>query len=340
VKIGIVNDRPMAVEALRRAIALKPEHQVIWVAADGTQAVELCTHSTPDLVLMDLVMPAMDGVEATRRIMMRTPCAILVVTSAGIQSNRAFEAMGCGALDAVDTPGLGAADLHKAAAPLLVKIDSVARMLESASDARAPVLRPRSIVTRRVRHDRLVVIGASAGGPAAVSRVLRNLPADFPAAIALVQHIDEQFAAGMAQWLNDQTALTVRLASEGDRLVPGTVTMAGTNRHLVFKSADRIGYSPEPADCVYRPSIDVFFQSVSEYWPGEVIGVLLTGMGRDGAVGLRALKNQGHYTIAQDESSSAVYGMPKAAARLNAAVDILSLDRIPSQLVSAITCAK
>jgi len=340
VRIGIVNDRPLAVEALRRAVALRPEHHVIWVARHGGEAVQLCAKTTPDLVLMDLIMPEMDGVEATRRIMASTPCAILIVTaSVGANSRRAFEAMGYGALDAVDTPGLGSADPERSAAPLLTKIETAGRMLNHERGVRRLERHPHAR-RRLTASDRLVAIGASAGGPAAVATVLRGLPKDFPAAIVVIQHVDAQFAAGMATWLGQQTALTVRVAVEGDRLAPGTVLLAGTNNHLVLKGADRVGYDEEPSEYTYRPSVDVFFQSVSHHWPGEAVGVLLTGMGRDGAVGLRALRNQGHRTIAQDEASSVVYGMPKAAARLQAAVDILPVDRIAPQLLEIVTCAK
>ena len=337
--IGIANDQPLAVEALRRVIALKPEHHVIWVARHGGEAVELCSKTPPQLVLMDLIMPQMDGVEATRRIMAGTPCPILIVTaSVGANSRRAFEAMGHGALDAVDTPAIGAADRQQSVARLLTKIETIERMLDQHRGFRH--VDTRRHTRRRAGGDRLVAIGASAGGPAALATVLRGLPRDFPAAVVIVQHVDEQFAPGMATWLGQQTALPVKVAAEGDRLVPGTVLLAGTDNHLVLKGADRVGYEVEPADYSYRPSVDVLFQSVSHNWPGEVIGVLLTGMGRDGAVGLRALRNQGHHTIAQDEASSAVYGMPKAAAKLHAAVDILPVDRIATRLMGIVTCTK
>jgi two-component system response regulator WspF len=339
VKIGIVNYRPLAVDALRRAIALKPEHQIIWVAGHGGEAVELCAKTRPHLVLMDLIMPEMDGVEATRRIMASTPCPILIVTaSVGANSRRAFEAMGHGALDAVDTPAIGSADRQQSVARLLAKIETVERMLDHKRGVRHADAQPHA--RRPVGSDRLVAIGASAGGPAALATVLRGLPHDFPAAVVIVQHVDEQFAPGMATWLGQHTALTVRVAAEGDRLAPGTVLLAGTSNHLVLKGSDRVGYDVEPTEYSYRPSVDVLFQSVSHHWPGDVIGVLLTGMGHDGAVGLRALRNQGHHTIAQDEASSAVYGMPKAAARLQAAVEILPVDRIAPRLMGIVTCAK
>jgi chemotaxis response regulator CheB len=337
--IGIVNDRPLAVEALRRVLALNPEHQVIWVASNGGEAVELCAKTRPQLVLMDLIMPEMDGVEATRRIMASTPCPILIVTqSVGANSRRAFEAMGHGALDAVDTPAIGSADRQQSVARLLAKIDTVGRLLDQKRGFRQ--VEAHRNPRRTSGGDRLLAIGASAGGPAALATVLRGLPKDFPAAIVIVQHVDEQFAPGMATWLGQQIALPVRIAAEGDRLRPGTVLLAGTSNHLVLKGADRVGYEVEPTEYSYCPSVDVLFQSVSHHWSGEVIGLLLTGMGRDGAVGLRALRNQGHHTIAQDEASSAVYGMPKAAAKLQAAVDILPVDCIAPRLMGIVACAK
>lgn len=328
-KIGIVNDTPFSVMALRRTLALKPELQVIWIAQNGAQAVEMCAKETPDLVLMDLIMPVMDGIEATRRIMSSTPCAILIVTaSVGSNAARVFEAMGHGALDAVSTPELGT---ETGAAPFLAKINILGKLI----DDRVPSDdNPLARTLPRRRSEKLVVIGASAGGPAAVGSVLRGLPKDFPAAVVLVQHVDEHFAAGMAEWLGKGCQLPVRVAQEGDRLVPGVVLLAGTGDHLKLRKADQLGYSPEPRDHAYRPSVDVFFHSVSDCWPGEVVGVLLTGMGRDGAQGLKSLRDKGHFTIAQDQATSAVYGMPKAAAALDAATEILPVDAIAQKLVA------
>lgn len=280
-RIAIVNDMPLAVEALRRALSFEPAHQVVWVASNGLEAVQRCAELTPDLILMDLIMPVMDGVEATRQIMAETPCAIVIVT-VDRQANvsRVFEAMGHGALDVVDTPPLGVGNPKDAAAPLLRKILNIGWLIgQRGTRVRAETLPARASGKRQS----LVAIGSSAGGPAALEILLKGLPRDFPAAIVLVQHVDQVFAAGMAEWLSSASGLPVRLAREGE--------------------------------------------------PPQSGVVLLTGMGRDGAQGLKLLREQGYLTIAQDQQSSAVYGMPKAAAAIDAAVEIRPLDRIAPRLL-------
>ena len=328
-KIGIVNDLPLAVTALQRAVAQDPSLQVIWVAANWAEAVARCAEDLPDLVLMDLMMPVMNGVEATRRIMASTPCAIVVVTSDVLHHTSAvFEAMGHGALDAVDTPRLGAE--VGAAAPLLRKIKNIGWLLRDRVRAE-----PAAAVTPTATSapTPLLALGASAGGPATLAQLLSALPADFPAGIVMVQHVDATFAPGMAAWLDEQSALTVRLAQPGDSPRPGVALLAGTNDHLALDERGRLYYTPEPLAFLYRPSIDVFFDSVVQHWTQQAAAVLLTGMGRDGAQGLKRMRERGHYTIAQDEHTSAVYGMPKAAAALGAARDILPIDAIAPALV-------
>jgi chemotaxis response regulator CheB len=333
VRIGIVNDLAGVAELLKRVVGVDPANRVVWIAQSGADAVAFCAKDTPDLILMDMVMPVMDGVETTRRIMSSTPCAILIVTgSIQMTARPIFEAMGHGALDAIDSPLLGAGKIEERAAPLLAKIATISRLVADRRGRRRDAGSGAG-VPHASRHDTLVAIGASAGGPAVLATLLRDLPADFPAAVVIVQHVDEQFAAGMATWLNQSTALPVRVAVEGDRPAVGEVLLASTSDHLALKTADRVGYTANPIDYVYRPSVDVFFQSACRLWRGDVVGVLLTGMGRDGALGLKALRDHGHYTIAQDQATSAVYGMPKAAATINAAVDILPGDRIALKLV-------
>ncbi|MEG5266718.1 chemotaxis response regulator protein-glutamate methylesterase [Pseudomonas sp. JDS28PS106] len=330
-KIAIVNDMPMAVEALRRALAFEPAHQIVWVARNGAEAVAQCAQQTPDLILMDLIMPIMDGVEATRQIMAATPCAIVLVTVDREQNvHRVFEAMGHGALDVVDTPAIGAGDPREAAAPLLRKILNIHWLIGQRTGPGTSI----SPTTRAApRRSKLVAIGSSAGGPAALEILLRDLPVSFAPAIVLVQHVDQIFAAGMAEWLATVSGLPVRLAREGEQPQPGTVLLAGTNHHIRLLKNGTLAYTAEPVEEIYRPSIDVFFESVARYWTGDAVGVLLTGMGRDGARGLKAMRGQGFLTIAQDEASSAVYGMPKAAAAIDAAVEIKPLTTIAPRLI-------
>jgi chemotaxis response regulator CheB len=333
VRIGIANDVPTIAESLRRICSIRPGTEVVWGAKDGAEAVTMCAKETPDLILMDMIMPGMDGVEATRRIMLRTPCAILIVTSSvGTNAQRVFEAMGYGALDAVDTPTLAPEKSRAPAAALLATIDRIAKVIATRGERAAP-RSPAPVIRPMARNGSLVAIGSSAGGPAALAKVLGGLPKDFPAPIVIVQHVDEKFAIGMADWLNQVSPLSVRVANEGDVPAQGSVLLASTRDHLVLRAAQRLGYVKEPADYVYRPSVDVFFQSLVRSWRGDVVGVLLTGMGRDGAAGLKALRDKGWHTIAQDRATSAVYGMPKAAAELDAAVEILALDRIADRLV-------
>lgn len=329
-KIAIVNDMPMAVEALRRALAFEPLHQIVWVAGNGAEAVKRCAELTPDLILMDLIMPVMDGVEATRQIMASTPCAIVLVTVDREQNvHRVFEAMGHGALDVVDTPAIGAGNPREAAAPLLRKILNIDWLIgqrTSRERTPAPSLRKEAL------RGGLVAIGSSAGGPAALEVFLKGLPVNFPAAIVLVQHVDQVFAAGMADWLGTASGFPVRLAVDGEQPQPGKVLLAGTNHHIRLLKDGTLAYTAEPVNEIYRPSIDVFFESVARYWNGDAVGVLLTGMGRDGAQGLKMMREQGFLTIAQDQASSAVYGMPKAAAAIDAATEIRPLNTIASRL--------
>ncbi|WP_293777310.1 chemotaxis response regulator protein-glutamate methylesterase [uncultured Oxalicibacterium sp.] len=331
-RIGIVNDVPMVVEILRRVIAQRHEHSLIWVAQNGAQAVEMCAWQLPDVVLMDLVMPNMDGVEATRRIMQATPCPILLVTAdLGANTEMIYQALGHGALDAVKTPTINDKQQMDAQA-LLTRLEQIDAMQAKKSLQLNPTVS--CAIARPDASTRLVAVGASAGGPAALATMLGGLPKDFPAAIVVVQHIDAAFATGMAEWLQQQCRLRVRVACENDIPEPGVVLMAGTDQHLRFKSRESLGYlAPSPKD-VYHPSIDVFFQSVVRQWRGRAVGVLLTGMGRDGAIGLKEMHEHGSHTLVQDRESCTVYGMPKAAVALQAASEVLSITAIAPRLLT------
>lgn len=341
-KIAIVNDMVIAVEAIRRVLLTIPEYQVAWIAKNGAEAVAKCAQDTPDLILMDLIMPVMDGVEATRLIMKQSPCAIVIVTANVAQNTaKVFEALGCGALDAVNTPILGSQGKPEAALALLGKIATISKLIGKSSktlNSQLQTLSPKShSLTFATSLPPLVAIGSSTGGPKALATIVSRLPANFDAAIAIVQHVDAQFAVGMIDWLNDLTPLTVKKASVGDRPEKGTVLVACTNDHLWMQPNQMLNYTKDPIDYPYRPSIDVFFKSIAQYWTPKGIAILLTGMGRDGAEGLKLLRSHGWHTIAQDKESCVVYGMPKAAIELNAAVEVLNPEAIATKLIGRLT---
>ncbi len=336
-RVAIVNDMKMAVESLRRVLSFSGVHEVAWVAYDGRDAVEQCQKDRPDLILMDLIMPVMDGVQATRKIMQYSPCPILVVTSSiHHHSAQVFEAMGAGALDAVNTPELGMNGDGQGRDDLLKKIATL-QILVNAKRVCPP--RQTTVVSEKFERSRannippLIVMGASSGGPQALLEILSDLPENYKSPILVVQHVDAQFASDLARWLDSQCKVHVRLAKCGDIPMPGTVLIAGTGDHMVMTAGGKMSYRAEPVDEVYRPSVDVLFNSVIKYWTSELVGVLLTGMGQDGAKGLLKLRKKGCYTIAQDRVSSAVYGMPKAAIEAGAAVDVLPVEVISSVLM-------
>lgn len=337
-RIGIVNDLALAVEALRRAVRAVPGAEVAWVARDGAEAIAACGRDLPDLVLMDLVMPRVDGVEATREIMRRTPCPVLVVT-ASVRGNvaKVYDALGCGALDAVATPRIGLKGDLEGAADLIRKIQTVralAKEKEVAATLAATPPPPPATSGSDLSLPPLVAIGASTGGPAALAAVLGGLPAELPAAVAVVQHIDGVFAPGLARWLAQRSPLPVAPLSHGEPLRRGHVWLAAGEGHLVLREDRTLGFESEPEGLLHRPSIDVFFASIARRLRARGCGVLLTGMGRDGAAGLGALRQAGFHTIAQDERSSVVWGMPRAAIDLGAAVEVLPLERIGPRIAA------
>lgn len=339
-KIAIVNDMVIAVEALRQILKAVPEYELAWIAWNGSEAVTKCAQNTPDLILMDLIMPVMDGVEATRQIMANTPCAIVIVTACmDTNSAKVFQAMGWGALDVVPIPVLpGHPD---SAQPLLDKIRTISKLIGKSKKVTYPSLVTSSSLSGpKFGQLPLIVIGSSTGGPHALVQILSRLPHNFSGSIIIIQHLDVRFSADLVEWLNRQTPLNVMVATRGCRPEMGKVLVAGSNDHLAFQSNLTLTYIKEPIDYPYRPSVDVFFKSVAQYWQSPGVAVLLTGMGRDGAAGMAILREKGWKTIAQDEETSAVYGMPKAAIQLGAATEILPLSKIANQLEQFATINK
>lgn len=344
-RVGIVNDLRLAVEALRRVVAAAPSTEVAWVAMDGQEALDACRRDRPDLVLMDLIMPVMDGVESTRRIMAECPCPIVVVT-ATVDGNygKVYDALGHGALDAVNTPVLGRDGSLDGAEALLRKIELVRRMhrvrprTETAAAVPAAAGRercgdPAAAVNGPARLQ-VVAIGASTGGPQAVATVLAGLPPAFEPPILVVQHVDAEFVPGLVRWLAGQSGRRVVVAEPG-AIEAGTVHVAGRNLHLVISPHGRLEVSEEPRESLHRPSVDVLFESLAANPRLGGIALLLTGMGRDGAAGMLALRRQGWCTIAQDRESSVVWGMPGAAVQLGAAAEVLPLSGIAARIARA-----
>lgn len=322
-RIGIVNDLKMAQEVLKQIVSA--EHDIAWVAADGQEAVDKCKADLPDLVLMDLIMPVVDGVEATKIIMRDTPCPVLVVT-ATVEGNvsRVFSAMSEGALDAVNTPVFEDGEL-KGAEQLLSKISSIGKITHKDSKFRTTILS---------NLPQMVVIGASTGGPAVLSELLKNLPVNFPAALIIAQHVDSTFIHDFSRWLEKNCPLPCQVAKAGERPFAGNVYIANTEQHLYLNRSGVLDYTEFPQDYPYRPSINILFESFALNWERPGLAVLLTGMGEDGASGLLELKKSGWHTIAQDEASSVVYGMPKAAAQLGASCEVLPVTQIALKLLS------
>jgi two-component system, chemotaxis family, response regulator WspF len=334
-RIAIVNDTLINREIMRRAILIEPSYQLAWMAENGAEAVERCLVDRPDIILMDLLMPVMDGVEATRQIMARSPCAILLVTaSVNRFAPKVFEAMGHGALDAVNTPILTANASQDYDAGLLGKIAMIGKLLRKPAIApsrptipSSPAVRyaaspsspaPTAIANRYAASPNqppLLLIGASTGGPQAIATILSQIPATTPLAIVIVQHIDAQFAPGLAEWLNQQSQLPVHLARSGEPIQAGQVAMAGRDSHLVISRSGTLNYQANRTNLIYCPSIDICFQSAADHWPALGIGVLLTGMG-------------------QDQATSVVYGMPKAAIELQPSHQVLSIADIANACIN------
>jgi two-component system response regulator WspF len=328
-RIAIVNDLALAREVLRRLVLSVPGYSVAWTAENGEEAVRKAAEDRPDAVLMDLVMPVLDGAEATRRIMAESPCPILLVTSSVSGNfNLVYRAMGCGGIDAVNTPTFGPDQAIRDGSGILARLAKLDQARQATGGVPAPAAGARASTLAAPEVPPVVALGASTGGPEALAQILKSLAAPFPGAVVAVQHIAAEFAPSLARWLAAQGNLPVRPARDGDEPRAGEVLLAATDDHLLMRPDRRLTYTPDPVQYPYRPSVDVFFHSLATAWPRTGIAVLLTGMGGDGALGLLHLRELGWHTIAQDQASCVVYGMPKAAAERRAACQVLPLAQI------------
>lgn len=335
IRIGIVNDVPLASRVLRRVLQGQADFEVVWEAVDGVEAVQRCMNDSPDIVLMDLVMPNMNGVEATRRIMIDAPCAILIVTSTiDGHLNLVYEAMGYGALDVTTTPVVGDSRLSDDGAALRQKIRNVVERLPE----RGGSVGKAATITAPVQPvvglaPRLVLLGASTGGPAAIHEIVRLLPADFKAAVVIAQHIDAEFVSGLGDWLATDSRLPIHLAEGKTKLQTGHIYLLNSRRHARLVSPDYLSATDQADGSYYRPSIDLLFSSAADVAGPGSVGVLLTGMGRDGAQGLLRMRQAGFLTISQSQESCVVYGMPRAAEDIKASAMIAGPDSIGDYLI-------
>jgi len=301
---------------------------VCWTSTTGQDA--LLNHATdcPDLMLIQLELTDMKGSELIKQIMSSTS-SIIIAISDSVKDNpgSVFEAMSVGALDAFSVPSSNDTESIN---DLKNKILNIQKLYDSTHKP------TRSRIKCKKTASPLVAIGSSTGGPAALLTVLKKLPVNSNAIFVIIQHMDNAFSQGMADWLNEQTDIHVQIAKNHTIPEAGQVYMAGTNDHLIINSAGLFQYTDEPKDYPYRPSVNVFFDSAITNWPNKLIGVLLTGMGRDGANGLLSFYNRGMHTIAQNEDSCAVYGMPRAACELGAVTIELDINDIAEEIIKNI----
>jgi two-component system chemotaxis response regulator CheB len=333
IRVVLADDSLVVRAVLKDIFQAADDIAVVGEAENGGQAIVLTEQLKPDLVIMDIMMPVMDGLTAIEEIMARFPTPILVLsaTKDDREVNHAFTAIKKGALDVMEKPRLpGLSYGNSFGAQLLDKTRTLARVrVIRRWPTKADKIGLKTGCPPGIRT--VLGIGASTGGPKAVMSIMKGLPADLKATVFIVQHIASGFARGFSQWLDRDSGHKVRLAGDGQRYGEGDVFVAPNDCHMILEKGSIRLVKDEPVNCC-RPSIDVFFTSLAREEGDRVVGVLLTGMGKDGALGLSRIKERGGFTLVQDEKSCIVFGMPKAAISLGAADEILPLSNIPEAI--------
>lgn len=342
IRVLVVEDSLTVRKYLVDVVSAHPELDVVGEAEDGKAAIELCQRLRPDVVTMDMILPAMSGLAATEYIMAYCPTPILVVSASANRGElfQTYDALAAGAVDVLDKPTGDSRDEAwerklVAALKVVARIKAITHPRGRLGPAR-PMAPDPAPAGPRTAKPRAVLIGASTGGPAAIVGILRSLPPDFPIPLLLVLHMGPPFAAALADWLSGQSPLPVGYARDGEALPApgqGRVVMAPPDRHLVIQGGRlRLIDGPERHSC--RPSVDVLFESASRELGSQCTACLLTGMGRDGAEGLLAIRRAGGLTLVQDEATSVVFGMPREAILLGAAERVLPVDAFASALLA------
>jgi two-component system chemotaxis response regulator CheB len=344
VNVLIVEDSPVQQALLGHILSSDPDITVIGTANNGREAIAFVNRQKPDLITMDLNMPHMNGLEATRQIMETTPVPIVIVSANWDPQEVAitFQAMEAGALAGVEKPrGLSHKDFGLTSQQLVqtVKLMSEVKVVRRWAHLRAkvssptiPLPSPIGAIQPSPVNIKLIVIGTSTGGPPVLHTLLANLPKNFPVPIAIVQHIAIGFLGGLVEWLSKATGVPVQVPAHGDLLLPGHVYLAPEGHHLGIEHGPRAMVVDAPPENNLRPAVSFLFRSAAAVFGNQAIGVLLTGMGRDGAAELKLMRDKGAITIAQDKESSVVHGMPGEAIQLNGATYILPPDRIVETL--------
>ena len=349
VKVLIVDDSAFMRNALTSMLGSDPEIRVIGTARDGVEAVEKTALLRPDIVTMDVEMPRMDGLEALRLIMDKTPVPVIMVSSLTTEgAGVTLDALDHGAVDFIPK-NLSELSINivKIKAMLIDKVKQIAksgavRKIKRLPAARGPVELPRRITALSTgsRRVSLVAIGTSTGGPRAIQEILPCLPADFPVPIVVVQHMPPNFTGPFAERLNQLSRITVKEAEEGEALKSGTAYVAPGRGHMRLSRPRGletvVNISENKEEFIYRPSVDYLMGSVAELFPGRALGVILTGMGNDGARGLAALKETGGRIFAQNEETCVVYGMPRAVVEAGIADKVLSLEEMAGEIINAV----
>jgi two-component system chemotaxis response regulator CheB len=333
IKVFVVDDSSLARELIRAILSTDDEILVVGEAANGREAVERVAELKPDIVVMDIEMPVMNGLEATELIMGSHAVPILVVTTRG-DAHTAYAAISKGALDLVVKPDININSAREFInkIKLLSKVRVITHLggHRGAKDMTVP---PKPVLDRK-QSDRIAAIASSTGGPDALSVILSSLPEKFPYPVVIAQHISDGFVAGMVEWLNGLSPLEIKVAEEGDHLEAGTVYVSPSEKHMEVNSAGRISLIDRHPRDIYRPSCDILLSSVSRVYNTKSMGVILTGMGSDGVAGIKKIKEAKGLTVAQDEKTSVVFGMNKVAIDSGFVDKILPLDSIANEVVS------
>lgn len=341
IKVLIAEDSPSIAAMMREMLGRDPEIEIVGWAKTGREAVELRNSLNPDVITMDINMPLMNGMEATKIIASTRPVPILIVSQLieSRESELAFEALRCGAVDVMGKPsGASPGGLAHIQEELISRVKVVARVRPMTRYNKSAHEPPRpSAVLRPAAQGTIVAIGASTGGPPALAAILKSLPQTLSVPIAIVQHIAPGFVMGFRQWLRRECSMPVKLATNEEQLAAGMVYLAPDNHHLEIGQGKKIILAGGPPVRGHRPSADRLMESAAAVYGRRAIGVLLTGMGRDGADGLKKIREAGGRTIVQDEATSLVFGMPREAILKGAAEIVSPLDKIADEIARAVS---